>query len=209
MNYYYDLFLNFTEDNLLFYEWDSLDVIDYFKRIPIFLVNSKTLNDFINYKVAITKEFLETIRDKSKVNKDETGNYALFTDKNGAIALEFNENGQEIARSFLNIEDELGLLETIYTLKIETIEYQKITRINHNDSLRKESRIKQLIGTEIKSLINNGDYKKLGYLYMEWFSKIAKNEKEMINTINKALQKSIGNDEIRVYNLIKLSYSNV
>lgn len=32
MNYYYDVLLNFLDTNIYFYEWDSLDNIEYYKK---------------------------------------------------------------------------------------------------------------------------------------------------------------------------------
>ena len=38
MNYYYDVLLNFLDTNIYFYEWDSLDNIEYYKRVPLIQV---------------------------------------------------------------------------------------------------------------------------------------------------------------------------
>ena len=61
MNYYYDVLLNFLDTNIYFYEWDNLDNIEYYKRVPLIQVNSKTLKDFINNNIVVEKEFLDTI----------------------------------------------------------------------------------------------------------------------------------------------------
>lgn len=66
MNYYYDVLLNFLDTNIYFYEWDNLDNIEYYKRVPLIQVNSKTLKDFINNNIVVEKEFLDTIKDKAK-----------------------------------------------------------------------------------------------------------------------------------------------
>lgn len=209
MNYYYDLVLNFSEDNLFFYEWEEADKLEYFRKIPIFQVPTKTISDFINYKIRIDENFISLIKDKSK-NKDTiVGNFVVFTDKNGAIALEFDDSGKEIARSFLEITEELNLLEIVYTIKLEKISYKRLEKIGHKDTLRKEEKIKLLISTEINSLVKKEDYKKLNYLYLEWFGKKSEDKNKMIKDFSKALKRKIGKDEIRLYNLIKLSYSNV
>ena len=68
--------------------------------------------------------------------------------------------------------------------------------------------IKELIKNEINSLIANKEYKKLEYLYYEWFNKKLSNLEEL-KAIDKVLNEDIGINEKKIYDLIKLSYSNV
>ena len=65
MNYFYDLFLNFNEENIYFYEWDEFDNIEHFKRIPVFQVNNKTLND-------TTLNIEECLDEKGMISFDAT-----------------------------------------------------------------------------------------------------------------------------------------
>ena len=116
MNYYYDVLLNFLDTNVFFYEWDSFDNLEYYKRVPLIQVNSKTLKDFINNDVIVDKEFLDIIKDKVKKKGGSSSLIAIFADRNGSIALEFNEFGKSIARSFLSIEDDLNICEILYTI---------------------------------------------------------------------------------------------
>ena len=83
MNYYYDVLLNFLDTNIYFYEWDNLDNIEYYKRVPLVQVNSKTLRDFINNNIVIEKEFLDAIKGKAKKKDDCPSYIAIFADKNG------------------------------------------------------------------------------------------------------------------------------
>lgn len=209
MNYFYDLFLNFNEENVYFYEWDELDNIEHFKRIPVFQVNNKTLNELINNKVSVDTDFIITIKNKSKNKEDIMGNFALFCDKNNGIALEFDDNGIEIARSFLLVVDELNLLDIVYTIPIYPLKYNLIEKLEHKNALRKEEKIKLLISTEINTLLRRENYEKLNYLYIEWFNKKPNNKEEMIKDFSKALDKEINISELKVYDLIKLSYNNV
>lgn len=209
MNFYYDIVLNFSDDFLMFYEWDSTDNIEYYKKIPLFSVSNKTLKDFINNEICVNKEFLELIQDKAKCRNHNSSYVAIFADKNGAIALEFDKNGKSIARSYLDIYDELNLIEYIYTIKQEKITYEIIKPITFVTEVRKVKKMKFFIKTELTSLVNRKDYKKLKYLYMEWFSKEPKNNQDMIKEMILALNNDINNNEIKIYNLIKLSYSNV
>ena len=209
MNYFYDLFLNYNEENIYFYEWDEFDNIEHFKRIPVFQVNNKTLNEFINNKISVDLDFIMMIKNKSKDKEDIIGNFALFCDKNNGIAIEFDDEGREIARSFLLVIDELNLLDIVYTIELRPLNYKLIKKVEHKKNLRKEEKIKLLIKTEINTLLKKENYEKLNYLYIEWFNKKPHNKEEMIREFYKALDKEINGSELKVYDLIKLSYNNV
>lgn len=209
MNYYYDVLLNFLDTNIYFYEWDNLDNIEYYKRVPLVQVNSKTLRDFINNNIVIEKEFLDAIKGKAKKKDDCPSYIAIFADKNGSIALEFDENGKSIARSFLSLEDDLNICEILYTVDNLKINYKNVTPINYNDNLRIEDKIKLIIKTEVKSLYKKQDYIKLKYLFMEWFNKIPVDNELMYQLMIKKLDNKIGDKEKKIYDLIKLSYNKV
>lgn len=198
MNYYYDVVLNFLDTNVLFYEWNEDDNLEYFKKIPLIKVSSKTLRDFINNDVCINQEALKIVKDR-----------AIFADKNGCIALEFNESGESIARSFLSLSDELNIGEIIYTINTTDIDYKIVNKINYNKNLREEDKIKLIIKTEIKVLSEMEDTLKLKYLYMEWFNECGEDVKKMIKKMNDALKDKIGKREVKIYDLIKLSYNKV
>lgn len=198
MNYYYDVVLNFLDTNVLFYEWNKEDNLEYFKKIPLIKVSSKTLRDFINNDVCINQETLKIVKDR-----------AIFADKNGCIALEFNESGKSIARSFFSLNDELNIGEIIYTINTTDIDYKIVNKINYNKNLRKEDKIKLIIKTEIKVLSEMEDTLKLKYLYMEWFNESCEDVKKMVKKMNDALKDKIGKREVKIYDLIKLSYNKV
>ncbi len=209
MNYFYDLTLNFVDENLMYYEWDEFDNIEVFKKVPLFQVSSKTLKEFIANQIKVNKEFLDIIKNKGKKKNEVCEYVALFADKNGAIAMEFSEDGLSIARSFLNIDDELCLLEALYTIRTEKIEYKIIKEIKFKSNLRYEDKIKRLINTEVNSLVHKNNFSKLKYLYMEWFNKVPNSNEEMVTEMKDNLKREVNRDVLRVYNLIKLSYSNV
>lgn len=209
MNYYYDVLLNFLDTNIYFYEWDNLDNIEYYKRVPLIQVNSKTLKDFINNNIVVEKEFLDTIKDKTK-KKDNCSSYiAIFADKNGSIALEFDENGNSIARSFLSLEDDLNICDILYTIDNLKVNYKINTSVDYNDNLRIEDKIKLIIKTEVKSLYKKQDFTKLKYLFMEWFNKIPVDNEVMYQSMIEKLNNKIGDKEKKIYDLIKLSYNKV
>lgn len=209
MNYYYDIKINFQDTNYMFYDWNEKDTIEFIKKIPIFQVTTNTLKDFISYNIILNEEILNNIKDKTKLKKNILKYCALFVSKNGAIALEFNDNGLSISRSFLQIEDEVNVLESLFTLPITKFNYKIKNKINVNNMLRIEEEIKRFIEIEVNSLYKRKKYTKLNYLYNEWFKKDNKNLKEMKEEMHKKLENGITEKEINIYNLIKLSYNNV
>lgn len=209
MNYYYDIVVNFQDTNYMFYDWNEKDNIEFIKKIPIFQVTTNTLKDFISYNIILNEEILNNIKDKTKLKKNILKYCALFVSKNGAIALEFNDNGLSISRSFLQIEDEVNVLESLFTLPITKFNYKIKNKINVNNMLRIEEEIKRFIEIEVNSLYKRKKYTKLNYLYNEWFKKDNKNPKEMKEEMHKKLENGITEKEINIYNLIKLSYNNV
>lgn len=209
MNYYYDIKINFQDTNYMFYDWNEKDTIEFIKKIPIFQVTTNTLKDFISYNIILNEEILNNIKDKTKLKKNILKYCALFVSKNGAIALEFNDNGLSISRSFLQIEDEVNVLESLFTLPITKFNYKIKNKINVNNMLRIEEEIKRFIEIEVNSLYKRKKYTKLNYLYNEWFKKDNKNPKEMKEEMHKKLENGITEKEINIYNLIKLSYNNV
>ena len=209
MNYYYDIVLNFQEDNYMFYEWEEEDNIDIIKKIPIFQINLKTFKDLINNEIKVDTEFLDIINNKTELKNKTLKYVALFVSKNGAIALEFNEIGQSIYRSFLQVDDELGAIETIFTIPVYKLNYEITKKIIFNKNLRKEDNIKRFIKKEIDLLYKNKEIDKLKYLYNEWFLKDNDDIIKIYSEMNKKLQDKLSDREITIYNLIRLSYKNV
>ena len=209
MNYYYDVLLNFLDMNVQFYEWDNMDNLEYYKRIPLVGVDSKTLSDFINNNVLVSKEFLNAIENKAKKKGDCPAYVAIFADRNGSIALEFDYEGKSISRSFLEVSDDLNIAEVLYTIDNIKMDYEIVNKLDYNRNLRDEDKIKLIIKTELSNLEKNKQFIKLKYLYMEWFNKIPSDNDNMFKIMNEKLSKEIGNDEKRIFDLIKLSYNKV
>lgn len=209
MNFYYDIVVNFQENNYMFYEWAESDVLEYIKRVPIFQVTTKVLRDLINNNIEVDKEFLDSIYNKTKLKKGFLEYVSLFVSKNGAIVLEFASDGKVIARSGLQVNDECNVMEVIYTLPIFRLEYKVLNRLELNKDLRLESTIKDFINLEINTLYKNKEWKKIVFLYNEWFLKSDPNVGEMVQEMQNRLKGEITDREFRIYNLIKLSYNNV
>ena len=209
MNYYYDLVLNFNETAFMFYEWNENDVIEFIKKIPLFSVNNKVLKDLIYNEIVVDKEFLNLIEDKCELKNGTLKYVALFASKNGAIALEFKNDGKSISRSFLQVDDEIGVTEMLYTIPLFKFDYTLGQKIKINKNLRIEEDIKKFIELEIDSLYKKGNFDKLKFLYNEWFLK----DSDDLNIIYKDMKEKLKGDltdkEMNIYNLIRLSYNNV
>ena len=167
MNYYYDIVLNFLDENTLFYEWDDLDNIEYIKKIPLFHVKSNVFDDFYNYNVKVNEDFLKDIENKTVLKNGKLLYACILADKNNAYAYEFDINGNIITRSSLVLSDELNLLDYLYTVSVREIEYVKKNKINVNKEIRMCSKIKKFITLEIDKLYKEEKWDKLKFLYLE------------------------------------------
>ena len=209
MNFYYDLVLNFNEIPFMFYEWFDEDNVELIKKIPVFSVSNKVLKDLIYNEIIVTKDFLDLIENKCELKNKTLKYVALFASKNGTIALEFNDKGKSIYHSFLQVDDEIGVIEMLYTLPQFKLNYELGPKLNTNNNLRIENNIKNFIQIEIDSLYKKENFDKLKYLYNEWFLKDSDDFEEIYKEMNQKLQEGITDREVFIYNLIRLSYNNV
>lgn len=209
MNYYYDIIVNFQDDNLMFYEWNDKDCLELLKKIPAFQVPVKVLKDVTNYNIQVSGEFLEKIKDKTKLKNGTIEYAALLISKNGAIVLEFASDGKSIARSSLQVGDECHVLDTAYTIDMEKLDYSLLNKLEYHKTLRSDKTIKDVINLEIETLYRTKKWEKIVFLYNEWFKKSKNNIAEMLRDMQNKLQGEVTSAEINVYKLIKLSYNNV
>ena len=208
MNYYYDIVVNFQEKNYRFYEWNENDEIEIIKKIPIFYVNAKTIKDIINNQIEVNSSFLEQIKNKTEIKEKKLEYVALFTTKNASIVLEFNKVGLAITRSYLQVEDECNILEILYTLPLYKLEYKIKNKIEAINELRIEQELKKFLLIEIEELYKNKNIKKMQFLYNEWFKKDCNDINKIYLDIKEKLNHELTENEINIYNLIKLSHNN-
>ncbi len=205
MNYYYDVILNWGEDEVYdFFEWNETDYLELIKKIPVFKVKHKIFLDIITNNIKVDSDFLNLIKDKTLVSGEKSLtkiDYAcLILDGKSVIALEFLEDGHIINRSKLLIDDELNVLELTYSLKEYDLNYEIINNLPIRKNLRQIEEAKRLILLEITNLYNAFDKDKLQYLYYEY-----KKEKiEDINTIYQVFREDLSNKFNN--NLMKLYY---
>lgn len=209
MNFYYDIIVNFQENNYMFYEWEDDDVLDCIKKIPLIQVTTKTLKDLVNNNFMVDKDFLTSIHKKTKLKNGTLEYAALFVSKNGTLVVEFAQDGSSIVRSYLQVIDECHIQDILYTLPTDKLNYKIINKIIENKGIRKEEIIKKFINLELNTLYKNKDWEKIVFLYNEWFLKTKSNVAEMIQDMQNKLKSGITDVEVKIYELIKLSYSNV
>lgn len=195
MNYYYDLKLNFQKNNCFFYEWDLNDEFTYIKKIPCFYISIAAMEDILANKIKI----LDNINERK----------VLLIDKNCAITLLLDKDGIEQARSYLDLADELKIIGENREQKITNLKYITLNKIDYDGELRQEKIIKGIIINEINRIEEEKNYQKLQYLYMEWFNEISNDWDKMIKRIREKLNESITDLEIKIYEIIKLSYKKI
>lgn len=209
MNYYYDIVLNFLEDSYEFYDVCESDAFEYIKKIPLFQVDNQFIKDIVSNNIVINKTFLDSLHNKTTTKDGSLEYAAIFADKNNVLALEFSNTGKILSRSNLTLEDELNVIEIIYTIDITKIEYELGELLIINKPLRVVTNIKRLITTEIDKLYNDKNISKMEFLYLEWFNETCTDIDIIYNKMKKSLEDSIGKKEEDISNIIKLSYNNV
>lgn len=207
MNYYYDILLNFEDNYIMFYEWDSSDSFEFIKKIPMLRVDNKTYKDLLINKVLVNKEFLNIINNKTKLKKGILKYACIISDSKNSIALEFNDDGLVISKSSILLDDELNINEFIYDVDITKIDYKKIKKEEKRIDTRKDEKIKRILKIEIDNMYNNKNYSKLKYIYLEWFNTLDDNYDLMYKNMLKRLKNKLSRKEYDIYKIIKLTYS--
>lgn len=210
MNYYYDVLLNFQDKFYMFYEWDEYDNIEYFKKIPMFHTDTKTLSNMVLKIIKVDADFLKTIENKTKLKQNKYLKYTcIVSDGKNSIALEFNDDGLVINKSSLTVEDELNINEFIYSISKSKINYEIMSADYFSKETRQELKIKKILKLEVISIYKQKNYSKLKYIYLEWFDEILDNIDSMYNKMLDKINSKLTDKEYHIYELIKMSYNNV
>ena len=210
MDFYYDVLLNFQEKYCMFYEWDKDDTIDFVKKIPLFHVDAKTFINLLSKKVIVAKEFLESIKNKTKLKDNNVLKYtAIFSDGKNALALEFDEEGNSLNKSSLILDDELNINEFLFNIAVTKIDYKVIKKEIVSKETRQEEKIKKVLKLEIKGMYEKKEFSKLKYIYLEWFDKLIDDVDTMYKDMLNRLKDNLQEKEYQIYDIIKLSYNNV
>ena len=212
MNYFYDVLININDDKVFsFYEWDNCDPIELIKKIPLYRVNTNTLEDFYLYNIKVNINFINNLLDKTiiKNNKlNKTIKYScILCDTKNTLVIEFDDDGNLIGRSNLLLDDDAKVLEFIYNYQETKIEYERKTKRVDMLSLRHEDMIKKVINLELYTMLENNNESKLKYLFNEWFGYEENNIDNVVEKIKKELRKDLTSKTKEIYDLIVLSYN--
>lgn len=199
MTYIYDLFLNFNDNFIDFFEWNKKDYYTHFKKIYIFKVSNEDLVKIYRNKIKFDNIFLSRLKSNNYNNY-----YLLICDAENVIGLELDSNGIVTKKSSLMVDDELEILDIMKKNKIDKIKF----KILKKDKIYFKTRNIVERNNFIKKELENANEDKINYLYFECFGKDEKNKsialKRIKNIINKEKSKTYEN----LYSILKLTSIN-
>ncbi len=205
MTFVYDIYVNFQNICYDFYEWNKKDKIMHVKKIPIFEITEESFGKIIINDNKIDNQSLELIKNKAEIfKKKKKMSAVLFTNNKDILAVQFQNDGKIIKKSFLLLEEENTILKSIHKIDFLNLELTELEKKKIVLSTRNEiERTKYLLNH-----LSHIEKEELDYLYFECFGKKETNlkliEKKLKNEI------MIGNEKISsiTYNFFKLIGTN-
>ena len=188
MNFIYDIILNFHNNFYEFYDWNKSDQLTTIRKIPIFGISTKKLNEIKNNKIKFDNDFLESIKNKTEYYSNRSIKNLeycfLLTDFYEVIAI--NIEGK-IKYSSLQVDEELDILEESHIKEIN-LKYDLIKK-NKNNFLKTRNFIlkEKFIKKELKKLEKEKDLDKIRYLYFECFNKKETDIEKILKKLNNSL----------------------
>ncbi len=164
MKYIYDIYLNFNDYPINYYEWEESDTLERVLKIPIIKVAD--LTPFILYNMEISD-----LKDK-----------VIVSDGINALALEIIDSKVAYV-SYLAYDDELTVSELTRTMPISDVNYKLLDKRYIPSSLRKEAFMQRIFLSKIDSI----ELDELKYIYYEITNKDCSN----IDKIRKFLKSDI------------------
>lgn len=152
MKYLYDIYLNFNDYPINFYEWDESDTLERVLKIPIIKVEDIT--PFILYNIK-THELADKV---------------IITDGINAIAIEIINNKTAFISS-LTYDDELTVAEIANNMEITNLDYQILNKRLIPSVLRKDALIQKVLLSKIDVI----SLDELRYIYYEITNKNSSN----------------------------------
>ncbi len=167
MKFIYDIYLNFNDYPINYYEWSENDTLERVLKIPIIKVDDIT--PFILYNVEI-----KDLSDK-----------VILSDGINAIALEIIDSKVPYV-SYLTFDDELGVCELIREVPRQKIDYKILEKRDIPTPLRKDLFMQKIMLSKIDFI----DSDELKYIYYEITNKDSSN----IDKIREFLKGDIKNN---------------
>lgn len=214
MKFIYDILLNLNDRLYEFYEWDTDDDIEYFKKIPLFKLEAEAYKNIEIGSIIDDRKFLDSIYNISEIYDNKRVrlvNYVcLFTNGKDVIGTLLNKNGKVIMVSKLYIDEEVEVLDVAYNMNETPLSIinGNIIKIENNYFLtRAEERKKTFLTKELNELYTNRNIVKLKYLYYECSNEIADDLDIIYDRIRSFLNNEWNDRHEELYNLVRLSYS--
>lgn len=204
MNYIYDIYVNFQKYCYDFYEWNRNDNIIHIKKIPVFKISEPVFRNIIKNENKIDLQFLESIKNKTELfNFKYKITACLLTDGKDIIAVQSNQNGIIIKKSFLLLEEEFDILKSIENIPTITFIIERIKVGNAHFITRNERERNKYILRNISNMEDS----KLFYLYYECFNTKENNRKYVEDKMKYEILKN--NEKVCSisYNFLKLIYT--
>ena len=205
MTFVYDIYVNFQSICYDFFEWNKKDKITRIKKIPIFQIDENIFVQILAYDTQIDLQTLECIKNKTEIFKQKNKiTAALFTNNKDIIAVLIDDNGKIIKKSFLLLEEENTILQSIRKVDYQHLELTKLKRQKIDLVTRKEKDRTQFLLKELAKMSSL----ELCYLFFECFGIRETDEKRAKKMLT--LEISNGNEEVCVtsYNFLKLICTN-
>ncbi len=212
MNYVYDILLNFKEEYYEFYDWNVKDVLEHIRRIPIFKVTTKTISDFLNYDLAVEKQFLDIVENQTEMflgRKVKKEKYAfLITDSRKALAVKIKDN--QMYMSDLLIDEEQIAHELLPLLSLVEINYE-IKKVNRKQKFktRKEIEFEKYLNKEFEKLLTDENDEKLKYIYYECFNKKQDSKEVIVKEMEKELEYNFHNFSKKLDYFLKMTQRTI
>lgn len=211
MTYIYDILLNFNNDFYEFYEWEKSDNITHIKKIPIYKVSSKVIDDILTKKIKIDDPITYEILNKTEIfdnKKIKTLKYAcLFTDSYKVIAVLLNDDFSISKVSDLLLDESCDTIDISKRCNLISLTYNIIGKKKDYGFLtRKEIKIKKYLINEFKNAYKEKDFNKLEYLYFEYFDNSLNDIEKIYEELNDSLKKELTIKHIKLYELLKLCH---
>ena len=208
----YDILVNFSDSYLYdFYEWGVNDEVENLKKIGLFRISMKEMDEVIDNKIQVTEDFLLKIYRTCEAytkNSIQVIPYAcLFSDGSRVLAVEWDSKGVSQCKSKLILEEEAAVLEVVSDVSPCAFSYRIIRPEKNRFFLtRKELKMKRYLISEIKESYENKKYEKLKFLYEEYFEKEEKDYQIMKNQLLDSMNDFLDSKHFALYELLRLSH---
>ena len=181
MEYYYDIYLNFNEYPINYYEWDKDDDIERVLKIPIVRIN--------DIKEVITKHAtIETDLDK-----------LILCDGVNAIALELVDKHVAFL-SCLSYDDEANICDIVHDMDITPLVINFAKKRIIPFELRQEEKMKKIFLHDLDVFDDN----LLRYIYYDITNKLEKNIEKIKKYLERDIEKNFGAKYVTLFqNLCK------